>query len=387
MTSHAQPSPGWRKPLIFGAAFIALIGCLGGECNPPPQLLPDFSIDLALRHAPVIFQDTDLENAKADFITAFDYDGNRIADDNWDHLDGNADRLLASVYYSVVESDRYWFIDYAFFHPRDWTNVADQEHENDMEGILAIVLKDGTDFGRLVGVITVVHTNFYSYTPAGSPLRNGHEDIDGTLSMMSWDGVEHSKLSIESHGHPVKAWPFAGDFTGEPGGGDGIIYWPDSSPSTVERLPSSGDDRDVRYKLVNLFPDLWVQQLAEARRDSDHSAAYATWGTMKGNKTGRCGDGPPTCGENKAHLPWAWNDTGGGLTGDDGLPGGLLALDPALIVNDYFNGTLTQNMYSDNWYLTSLVNEGYGPDEIPRDWPEDLAIGDLLAKAPPDQTA
>jgi hypothetical protein len=248
-----------------------------------------------------------------------------------------------------------------------------------MEGILAIVLRDGTEFGRLVGVITVVHTNFYSYTPAGSPLRNGHEDIDGTLSTMSWDGAEHPKISIESHGHPVKAWPFAGDFTGEPGGGDGIIYRPDASPSTTERLPSSGDDRDVRYKLVNLFPDLWVQQLTEARRDRDASAAYASWGTLKGNKTGGCGDGilPPTCGVDKANLPWAWDDE------NDGPPGGLLALDPAFLLNDYFTGTVTQNTYSDNWYLTSLLNEGYGPDEIPRGWPAHLDIGDLLAKAPP----
>jgi hypothetical protein len=371
----------WRQRLTIGAAFIAVVGSLAADCNPPSQPSPTYSIDIALRHAPIIFQDADLDYAKADYITAFDYDENRIADDNWNHLRTYQNQLLATIYYSVVESDRYWFIVYAFFHPRDWTNFRDQEHENDMEGILAIVLKDGTEFGRLIGIITVFHTNFYSYTPAGSPLVEGHEDIDGTLSTMSWNGTEHAKVSIESHGHGVKAWPVAGDFTGEPGGGDGIIYRPGRSPSDSQRLPSSGDDRTVDYKLVNLFNDPWVQQLTEARRDRDNSAAFATWGTLKGNDD----DGCSPCGIDKAQLPWDWDDTGF-PGGEDGLPAGLLALDPAFILNDYFNGTVTQNTYSDNWYLASLVDWGFGPDDVPRDWPEGLDIGDLLAKAPPDQT-
>lgn len=206
---------------------------------------------------------------------------------------------------------------------------------------------------------------------------------------MSWNGAEHAKLSIESGGHPVWGWFLDADFTGEPGGGDGIIYRPARSPSDAVPLPSSGDDPDGDYKLVNLFPDLWVQQLFEARRDAEHSAACERWGTLKGDESGTCGDGTILrCSENKAHLPSAWDDTGEGFLGigEDGLPGGLLALDPAFILNDYFNGTVTQNTYSDNWYLTSLLNEGYGTEEIPRGWPGGLDIGDLLAKAPPSPT-
>ena len=233
--SEGEPMS-WRLLLTIGTAFIALVSCSGSEFNPPPQLLPDDSIELARWHAPIIFQDTRPDGAEADYITAFDYDDNRTADDNWDHLGSYADQLLATVYYSVVESDRYWFIVYAFFHPRDWRNGDNNEHENDMEGILAIVLKDDTEFGRLIGAITVAHTNFYSYTPEGSPLREGHEDIDGTLSTMSWNGAEHAKLSIETGGHPVWAWSLDADFTGEPGGGDGIIYRPARSPSDAARL-------------------------------------------------------------------------------------------------------------------------------------------------------
>ena len=52
--------------LIVLLAAMALTGCT-----------PSFDEDLAFRHAPVHFQDTDDTNAVADFITAVDYDGAR----------------------------------------------------------------------------------------------------------------------------------------------------------------------------------------------------------------------------------------------------------------------------------------------------------------------
>jgi hypothetical protein len=68
----------------------------------------------------------------------------------------------ATAYYSVVESCTHYFISYSFFHPRDWSDtIFDQEHENDLEGALLAVRKDGSTFGRLEGMITVFHTNFF----------------------------------------------------------------------------------------------------------------------------------------------------------------------------------------------------------------------------------
>ena len=65
------------------------------------------------------------------------------------------------VYYSVVETSTHWFIVYGLFHPRDWSNESlTQEHENDMERILAIVKKDNSTFGTLQGMITVAHEHF-----------------------------------------------------------------------------------------------------------------------------------------------------------------------------------------------------------------------------------
>ena len=59
-------------------------------------------------------------------------------------------------------------------------------------------------------------------------------------------------------------------------------------------LPTSGNDRDVRYSLQNLipFPGLWARQLQQANLNRDEAGTYATWGTLKGNESGTCGDGP-----------------------------------------------------------------------------------------------
>ena len=218
--------------------------------------------DLAYAYAPIHYQDTNSDNYRADYVTRFDYDGNMIATDNWEHLTNFP--LAAHVYYSVVETCTHWFVTYGFFHPRDWTNGNAEEHENDMEGLLTIVRKDGTPYGRLEGMITVFHLEFFSYIPPGSPLRNGHENIDGTLTMQAYDGSFHPLSNQEDKGHGVKAFPHAGNFLSG-NGGDGIIYFPSRIRAEV---PASGNDRHVDYRLIDFFaftPDgLWQRQLNEA---------------------------------------------------------------------------------------------------------------------------
>ena len=107
---------------------------------------------LAYFHGPIHYQDTDSSNYRADYITRFDYDGNMIALDNWDNL--TKFPLPAHAYYSVVETCTHWFIAYGFFHPRDWTDSNfDQEHGNDMEGLLNIIRKDGTAYAQRIKAV------------------------------------------------------------------------------------------------------------------------------------------------------------------------------------------------------------------------------------------
>ncbi len=75
---------------------------------------------------------------------------------------------------------------------------------------MAIVRKDGSAFGRLYGVIdgviTLAHTDFYSYTPTGSPLQGNEEDINGTLTIETYRGQLHPVTAQEAKGHGLKAW-------------------------------------------------------------------------------------------------------------------------------------------------------------------------------------
>lgn len=352
--------------LVFLLLIVAAHSC--------PKKDP-FYEDLAYRWAPIHYQDTDDSHAKADFITRFDYDGNYDGNDNWDNLDRGD--LSAHVYYSVTETSTHWYIVYAFFHPRDWSDHAfDDEHENDLEGVLFIVRKDNSRFGALDGAITVFHTDFYSFVPAGSPLTNGSEDIDGSLSFQQFDEALHPKTSQEAKGHGLKCWPHAGDFSGRDDE-DGIIYFP--SRTTAE-VPSSGNDRSVSYKLIDLnaIGNLWTLQIFEASTSSSQAKTYNSWGNFKGNGSGSCGDGVTVnCSENAANAPWGWDD------GDDGPNyNGELALDPAAVADYYFNGSTFNKTYTRNKYLENLKAAGYDDNFKPAGWPSQLKFSDLYSKLP-----
>ncbi|RPF21413.1 hypothetical protein EDD34_2040 [Myceligenerans xiligouense] len=275
--------------------------------------------DLARRWAPIHRQDVDQTGSHAlggrsDYITRVDFDGDWNGTNNWDNTGSGS--LDAYAYWSSVETETHWFLTYMFFHPRDWTDsFFDTEHENDAEGVLFAVEKDGSPYGKLRAAVTVAHTDFYSYLPAGSTWSGGGESVDGTLPMATnpHDGASHPVTAQEAKGHGLKAR----------GGydivGDGVVYHPAATGET----PEHPDDRDVRYGLIDIFEPggLWD------RRDG---APFASWGTFAGNSSGGCGDWAIGCSTNAANAPWGWDD------GDD-VPGrGELATDPARVMAEYF---------------------------------------------------
>jgi hypothetical protein len=280
---------------------------------------------LASRWAPVHYQDTDSSDYDADYLSTVDFDGDWNAQNNWESQDDSVARLIGSVYYSVVETSTHWFIVYSYYHARDWTEFDPFElssHENDMEGSLLVVRRDGSEFGVLEAMVTVAHSNFYSYTPAGSPYTSGRESIDGTLLMQSYNGVPHPTTRQEAKGHGCFAWN-GGSFPGN----DGVVYF----PSGTGEAPANGNDRSVGYRLVDTFATggLWAHR--------NDPATFAGFGTFRGDN-GK---------DNAANSAWGWDD------GDDGsdLQRGLLATDPARLVSVYFGNrgtfslTYTRNSY------------------------------------------
>jgi hypothetical protein len=291
---------------------------------------------LALRWAPIHYQDVDqtgshANGGKSDYITRYDFDGNLDSQNNWDNAVNAAYPLSAHGYYSVVETSTHWFIVYMFYHPRDWSDsFFDTEHENDSEGLLLTIQRDGSQYGALKSAITVAHKDFFSYVPSGSNWTSGNESIDGSLPMASFGGVLHPVTAQEAKGHGLKAR----------GGydivGDGVIYYP--SLTTAE-VPSGPDDREVSYRLVDIFEagGLWAQRA--------NPLVFASYGSFAGNQSGGCGAGTIGCDKNAANTPWGWDDQ------DDGPVRGTLATDPAGVAWNYFripegiNGTYTFNPY------------------------------------------
>jgi len=297
-------------PLMRGLAGAAIL-LAGLLVTPAPAAAAVSDLELALRWAPVHYQDTDSSDYDADYLSTVDYDADWDARNNWEHQDDAVSRLVGSVYYSVVQTSTHWFLVYAYYHPRDWTEFDPfglVTHENDMEGALLTVRRDGSAHGVLEAMVSVAHGNFFSYVPAGSPYTAGRESIDGTLRLQTVDGVARPTTRQEAKGHGCFAWN-GSSFPG----GDGVVYFPSSGAGEV---PANGNDRSVAYRLVDMFAasGLWAQRA--------NTATFASFGTFRGDN-GQ---------DNAANAPWGWDD------GDDGsdLQRGLLATDPAKLVSIYF---------------------------------------------------
>lgn len=333
MTLHADQASNRRRRSVAGLlngarAACALLLVLGMTAIPTPPARAATDAELALHWAPVHYQDTDDSDADADYLSAVDYDGNWSTLDNWDHQDDDVRRLTGAAYYSVVETSTHWFVVYGFYHPRDWCDTfgcqaTNQHHENDMEGVMLSVRKSG-GMGTLEAMVAVAHLDFRSYVPAGSPLRDGRENIDGQIRTVSEGGNGARPTTFqEAKGHGMYAW----DGGGFPGG-DGVIYHPTSGAGQV---PANGNDRAVNYRLVNIFAGggLWARRA--------NAETFASNGAFRGD------DGS----DNAAHAPWKWDDH------DDGsdLPGGELATDPAKLMAIYFSnlGTFSRT-YTRNGY-------------------------------------
>ncbi|MFI1966360.1 hypothetical protein ACH429_20005 [Streptomyces pathocidini] len=307
----------WRSALAAlsaGTLAVAALLIAPTQAHAAPS-----DAELAYRWAPVHYQDTSDAYPTADYLAPVDYDGDWVANNNWNNLDASASRLTGTVYYSVAETSTHWYVTYAFFHPRDWKDYPLNlfSHENDMEGQLEVVRKDGSEFGTLQAVVSLAHDNFYSYVAPGSPLTDGGENIDGTLVMQTVDGAAHPTSFQEARGHGAYAWDGAADPQAAAfDGGDGVVYTPSRGAGSV---PSGGNDRGATYGLVDLTASggLW------ARRNNTET--YASYGTFRGD------DGQ----DNRAHAPWAWDDSNDGSE----LQAGVIATDPALLVSKYFGNT------------------------------------------------
>jgi hypothetical protein len=345
---------------------------------PAESSSPDPYRRLAEHYAPFIAQETWFQ-PKSDYLARFDLDGDWQGDNNWENAESGSSQ--AYVHYAAMETDTHWFLIYNFFHPRDYSDkcVVGTCHENDNEGMILTVEKDGSPFGRLLAMETLAHNNIYSHR-GDSRVQSAIHNLDGDIEL--YEG-SHPVVFIESGGHGVYG-SLGGHaaFTlrsGEFAGGTGVTY---IYKGTAER-PRYGNDRLVGYDLLPIYDHWWVRSNnGEGRRDRmfDEYYQYIPFGgrptprerEISGAFYGRMHS------SNKARPFWGWFDNR--TMKQKAVATGQWGLDPAYAVSQNLR---MPRPFSLNYVFNPYLGVGEAAvGEISRSQPGEAPPAGALAVAP-----
>lgn len=316
--------------------------------------------EIAATFAPIFYQALG-DKPRSDYITNFDFDGDWRGNNNWENTDETKFPLRAYIYYSVSETETHYFIHYAVFHPRDYKGgekkglilseiiregtkhgvekdptglmaEAGVAHENDMEGVLIVVAKNGKELSRAstVFVETFHHNDFSPYLPGESAPK-------GFGTFRTED--KRALLYVEPKGHGIEAYSGDDKQTAKK---EFLIY----KYTGKAEDPDKQNDGSIGYELLPIETTLWAQA---KNRKAENDPTYATandYGQFSLNvvqkngkvsqqklKVGTIGSTfvGDSGGLNMAHPPWGWYDRN-----HRSDPLGLWFFDPARVVKRDF---------------------------------------------------
>jgi hypothetical protein len=349
---------------VCGLLACAVLGA--AACENPDNFAPDpveriapkpltLRGDLLFHWAPVHYQDVNRGGknsigGKGDYITRFDFDNDWTAFNNWDSM-SRGGSLKAFAYTDVIDSPTHWFLEYMYYHPRDWAqSCCDDEHENDLEGVMLMIRKDGTPFGHIEAAVAEAHGNLEAYTVdprVASVIGTDRRITTEKLPNESW---ARPRTFQEAEGHGFMFCGQSGTKC-DKGDEDGIKYLPlpfgvnpGTPPDTV------GIWTKVNYSFLGM-EELWDKRL---RGTSGTDAAGKKWSSwliykddnglsFRGDNSDNCGGGLINiCKIDGADATWSWD--GGGLK------------DPAAYYKKRFNNISTSpgglsGAYLKNRYL------------------------------------
>jgi len=297
--------------MSHGTRIVVLaLACLLASCGPAtPTPLPPVEtgqpppsyFDLARHYAPAIYQGAASDQ---DYIAAADFDGDWIGNNNWENQPSGD--LSARVYYSLVETESHWFLFYALYHPRDYTEEpceqSDGCHENDMESLQVVVAKDSTAYGHPVALLTLAHSHIYLY-PFDDSVKKGA--LRTRERAILEDG--HPVVWVETYGHGI----YGKREILVPGK---VIY----HVGDGAEIPEGIKDEDVRYELVPIYDTLW-----QRRDEIGPGQTFDQPFDYRGRTLPASFDGEDW-GQDKANPPWAYDQDIG-----ETLLRGDFFLDPA----------------------------------------------------------
>ncbi|MFO8058454.1 MAG: hypothetical protein R6V10_14285 [bacterium] len=247
---------------LFIAVFFLLVLQVPGT-SMSGQDKDGFYRDLAAYWSPDLWQDTWFY-PEADYITAFDGDGDWTGSNNLESLRaGRFEPYRAYLYYAVMETRTHYLLIYEVFHPFDYDHpllqpIGGTHHENDTEAIMVIVRKSSESrFGRFRGMQTHPHgyTRYYAKDPR---VRLA---VPKLLEKPSLRDGRHPEVYIQRGGHGPYALHareqfffirhgFASD--------TGVVYRYKGEAGT----PEGPDDRDAGYDLISVAGErgLWTRR-------------------------------------------------------------------------------------------------------------------------------
>ena len=344
-----------RKPCLFGVFFLVLFllgGCqesqlIAGEDTEKNEEAPttseektqaDFYQQLLAYHAPIVLQET-ANIPKGDAITRFDFDGDWNGNNNWKNLKHFS--TPAFVYGGVIESQRFYFLTYAFFHPRDYSDICLPYicHENDLEGAIFTIRKDQTPFGQFFVGQAFAHNQI---TTKKAPVRINP-------STMEKDPQGQVALRIESSGHGVY---FS---TGT---------WPKKTLIYTHGLVASNPGGQSQGTFTYQF--LQIQSLWNKRSQIGKESVFQRTYRYKGARMGIPEPIPHAFagtryGKGLAQPPWAWK--AGRLARGDWF------LDPLLAIKPHAPDWSNEEAYLFHPYF-DIFPEDEEPDPMPQPSPE-----------------